>query len=44
VRGVDISLAGGWIEVAFNVHPPGEGVVSMRPVSVFAKAPGSEIE
>jgi transposase len=44
VWGVDISLAGGWIEVASNVHPPGEVVVSMRPVSVFAKAPGSEIE
>src|ERR671923_86227 len=43
-RGVDISLAGGWIEVASNVHPPGEVVVSMRPVSVFAKGPGSEIE
>ena len=42
--GVDIRLAGGWIEVASNVHPPGEVVVSMRPVSVFAKAPGSEIE
>src|SRR5919109_1492166 len=41
---VDISLAGGWIEVASNVHPPGEVVVSMRPVSVFAKGPGSEIE
>src|ERR671924_730281 len=41
---VDISLAGGWIEVASNVHPPGEVVVSMCPVSVFAKAPGSEIE
>jgi hypothetical protein len=44
VRGVDISLAGAWIEVASNVHPPGEVVVSMRPVSVFAKGPGSEIE
>jgi transposase len=44
VRGVDISLAGGWIEVASNVRPPGEVVVSMRPVSVFAKAPGSESE
>jgi len=44
VRGVDISLAGGWIEVASIVHPPGEVVVSMRPVSVFAKGPGSEIE
>ena len=42
--GVDISLAGGWIEVACNVHPPGEVVVSMRPASVFAKSPGSEIE
>ena len=44
MKGVDISLAGGWIEVASNVHPPGEVVVSMRPVSVFAKAPGSESE
>jgi len=42
--GVDIRLAGGWIEVASNVHPPGEVVVSMRPVSVFAKSTGSEIE
>jgi hypothetical protein len=42
VNGVDISLAGGWIEVASIVHPPGEVVVSMRPVSVFAKGPGSE--
>ena len=44
MRGVDISLAGGWIEVASNVHPPGEVVISMRPVTVFAKGPGSEIE
>jgi hypothetical protein len=44
VGGVDISLAGGWIEVASIVHPPGEVVVSMRPVSVFAKGPGSETE
>jgi len=44
VKGVDISLAGGWIEVASIVHPPGEVVVSMRPVSVFAKGPGSGIE
>ena len=42
--GVDISLAGGWIEVASIVLPPGEVVVSMRPVCVFAKGPGSEIE
>ena len=41
---VDISLAGGWIEVGSNVHPPGEVVISMRPVSVFAKGPASEIE
>jgi hypothetical protein len=40
---VDIGLARGWIEVASIVHPPGE-VVSMRPVSVFAKGPGCEIE
>jgi len=39
-----MSLAGGWIEVAFIVHPPGEVVVSVRPVSVFAKGSGSEIE
>jgi hypothetical protein len=44
VKDVDISLAGGWIEVASIVHPPGEVVVSMRPVSVFAKGPGNEIE
>ena len=44
MKGVDISLAGGWIEVASIVHPPGEVVVSMRPVSVFAKGPGSETE
>ena len=36
VKGVDISLAGGWIEVASNVHPTGEVVISMRPVCVFA--------
>jgi hypothetical protein len=34
----------GWIEVARIVRPPGEVVVSMRPVSVFAKGPGCEIE
>src|SRR5215813_9715645 len=39
-----MSLAGGWIEVASIVLPPGEVVVSMRPVCVFAKGPGSEIE
>jgi transposase len=44
VKDVDISLAGGWIEVASIVPPPSEVVVSMRPVSVFAKAPVSEIE
>lgn len=44
MKGVDVSLAGGWIEVASIVHPPGEVVVSMRPVSVFAKGPGSETE
>jgi hypothetical protein len=37
VKDVDISPAEGWIEVASIVHPPGEVVVSMRPVSVFAK-------
>ena len=44
VKDVDISLAGGWIEVGYIVHPPGEGVVSMRPVSVFANGTGSEIK
>jgi hypothetical protein len=44
MRGVDISLAGGWIEVASIIHPPGEVVVSMRPVSVFGEGPDSEIE
>ena len=44
MKGVDISLAGGWIEVAYIVHPAGEVVISMRPVSVFAKGPGCEIE
>ena len=44
MRGVDNSLAGGWIEIAPLVHPPGEVVVSMRPVCVFAKGPGEEIE
>jgi hypothetical protein len=44
VMGVDISLAGGWIEVASIVHPPGEVVVSMRPVSVFAKGSASDVE
>jgi hypothetical protein len=39
-----MGLAGGWIEVASNVLPPGEVVVSMRPVSVFANSPDSEIE
>jgi hypothetical protein len=41
---IDISLAGGWIEVAYIVHPTGEVVVSMRPVCVFANGPESEIE
>ena len=41
---VDTGLAGGWIEVAHIIRPHGEVVVSMRPVSVFAKAPGCEIE
>ena len=44
MRGFDISPAGGWIEVASNVHPPGEVVVSMSPVIVFAKDPGCELE
>ena len=44
MKGVDISLAGGWIEVATHRPPTGEVVISMRPVSVFAKGPGSEIE
>ena len=38
------SASPGPVEVASNVHPPGEVVVSMRPVSVFANSPGSEIE
>ena len=44
LTGVDISLAGGWIEVACIVRPAGEVVISMRPVSVFANGPGSGIE
>jgi transposase len=44
VKAVDISLAGGWIEVAISFRPAGEVVISMRPVSVFAKGPGCEIE
>nr|WP_157254930.1 hypothetical protein [Nonomuraea typhae] len=32
------------IEVACNAHPPGEVVVRMRPVSVFANGPESSIE
>ena len=36
MKDVDISLAGGWIEVASIVHPPGKVVVSMRPVSVVS--------
>jgi transposase len=39
-----ISLAGGWIEVASIDHPPGEVVVSMRPVCVFANSPASDAE
>jgi transposase len=42
VRAVDISLAGGWIEVAISFRPAGEVVISMRPVSVFARGPGCE--
>jgi len=41
---VDSGLAGGSIEVASIVLPSGEVVVSMRPLCVFAKGPGSEIE
>ncbi len=41
---VDIGLAGGWIEAASDVRPPGEVVVSIRPASVFARSPASEIE
>jgi hypothetical protein len=44
LEGIDTSLAGGWIEVAHIVRPAGEVVISMRPVSVFANGPGSEIE
>jgi len=43
-RGVGKELAGGWIEVAYNAHPFGEVVVSMRPVSVFANGPEDSIE
>ena len=43
MRGVDISLAGGGIEVAHIVHPAGEVVISMRPVCVSAGGPGGEI-
>jgi transposase len=39
-----MSLAGGWIEVAHIVRPAGEVVISMRPVSVFAYGPASEVE
>jgi hypothetical protein len=42
--GVDISLAGGWIEVGHIVRPAGEVVINMRPVSMFANGPGGEIE
>lgn len=31
-------LAGGWIEVVVNVRATRRGLVSMRPVSVFANA------
>ena len=41
---MDSGLAGGSIEVASIVLPSGEVVVSMRPLCVFAKGPGSEIE
>ena len=44
MRDVDTGLAGVWIEVAHIVHPAGEVVVSMRPVSVFANGPAGEIE
>jgi transposase len=37
-----MSLAGSWIEVASIDHPPGEVVVSMRPVCVFANGPASD--
>jgi hypothetical protein len=43
-RDVDTGLAGDWAEVVHIVPPPGEVVVSMRPVSVFAKGLGCEIE
>ena len=41
---VDISLAWGWIELPHIVHPADEVVIRMRPVNVFAKDPGREIE
>jgi hypothetical protein len=43
-RAVDISLAGCWIEVASIDYPPGEVVISMRSVSVFANGPDYETE
>jgi len=44
VKDVDISLAGGWIEVAPRRPASGDVVVSMRPVSVFAKGSASDVE
>jgi DNA-directed RNA polymerase specialized sigma24 family protein len=43
VRGVDSSLAGGWIEVA-TTSTRRRGRDQYAPVSVFANSPGSEIE
>jgi hypothetical protein len=36
VKNIDVSLAGGWIEVASIVHPPGEVVVSIRLVAMLS--------
>ncbi len=35
MKGFDISLAGGWIEVASIVHPPGEVVVKVGQAGAF---------
>jgi hypothetical protein len=42
--GVDTSPAGVGSRLPNIVLPPGEVVVSMRPVCVFANGPGSEME
>jgi hypothetical protein len=42
-KGVEISLAGVGSKLPHHL-PAGEVVISMRPVSVFAKGPDCEIE